>query len=435
MRVSAFVVMLLLSPACGPVEDDAGAIPEAPDIQAADIDLGLGDTGSDADNGFPAATHVFDPDGAHTFEIKAPAATWKHLLADAADYKRKRVYKKADVVIDGVLYKDVGLRTFGESSQRNWPHKPNIRIKFNFFDPKAAGPAKLNNIRLKAGSTDDSRLREPLVYDLMRAVGAYAPRYSWGRVGVNGDYYGLYQVLEHLDKRMWRNRFGNKDGPNFDADSNCWGLRCPPEGCDKLPKKYEIEPVGADTSKLVGAAKAIKDVSDDKLEAELGKYMDLDQLVRVYAVEAYVGETDGIHGAGANFEMYQDEKSGLIHVFRHGADSTFTNAEPLHDPALKPPVTCLKHKHADPFWARAWKIPGLKARIDKAFRKLQCEAATSKAINTWFDQYADRIAHELLNDPHGQKEPWPDVKGGVVQLKTWILERNVLVQKLLGKCP
>lgn len=434
VRYCTPIVVAIVTSACGAQAGSDDSLPQPVDIIAADIDLGDPDTASAAGTKLlPPALAVFDPLGAHKIELSAPAAAWNELLANAANVKLPRVYKKADVTIDGVLYSGVGIKNFGDGSQQAWHKKPNIRIKFNAFDDKAKGPGSLNNLRLKASGEDPSFLREPFTYDLYRAVGANAPRFSFGRVTVNGDYYGLYQALEHIDKRMFKDRFGNTDGLNYDPESGCFGFQCPDNGCDKLPAKYQIDPPGGSPAKLIALAQTLKTAKDADLEAELGKLVDLDQFIAVHAIEAYSSDADGVIASGANFEMYEDTSTGLLHVFRHGADTNFYTVRDIDKPEPVPNTLC--SAHVDPFWKRAWGIPGLRKRIDAVLRKLQCEVLVQAKVTEWFNRYAVSITNELIDDPHGQTNPKPDVLGGVSQLKTWILQRNFQVQALVGECP
>ncbi len=76
------------------------------------------------------------------------------MLANAANPKLERLWHEASVTFDGQVWKQVALRNFGEGSQEANAIKPNVRLKFNLYDPAGEGPSKLNNVRLKAGGEE-----------------------------------------------------------------------------------------------------------------------------------------------------------------------------------------------------------------------------------------------------------------------------------------
>lgn len=413
-----------------PADDDA--LPEAKDIHAADIDLSF-DAGGGGPEMLPHAKTTFDPFGAHKVEISVSKAIWTTILKNAENVDLQRIYHKGDVRIDGVQYKGVGFKNFGDGSQSGWWKKPNIRVKFNKFDDKNYGPAKLRNIRLKASGGDHSFLREPFTYELTRGLGGYAPRFSFARVFVNGEFYGLYQVLEHIDKRFFKHRFGNKDGLAFDPASSCYGLRCPSKGCADIAKKYEIEPLNGSFAKLIAAADAIKNAPDAQLEAKLSKVVNMEQLLIVYAVDATAADVDGFMATGANFELYENQTDGLLNVFRHGADSTFNDIVDFETPWPDPNKLC--GSHVDPFWSRAWKHKTLGPKLKAKLRKLHCDLLLPKKVSAFFARYAYPITNELINDPHGMYDPKPEVFNEITHIKAWIHERRFQLDKVLGKCP
>ncbi len=432
---AAFCLLLWsgwLSGCASPTANEAdGGLPEPDDVQVADIDLGLDGLGTDLEK-LRTPVGFLDRRGAHDIRLTIPAAAWKTLLANAEDVKLPRTYHKAEVQVGADKWSNVGVKNFGDGSQLDWWQKPNLRIKFNIFDDTQKGPAKLRNLRLKASGGDHAFLREPYTYDIFRGLGAHAPRFSFARVWINGDFYGLYQLLEHIDKRFFKYRFGNTKGLNYDPAGSCYGFRCPDKGCAALAGKYDVEPIGGKFDKLVAVADVLKNAPDGELKAKLGALVDLDQLLAVYAVEAYLGEVDGLMASGANFEIYQDEKTGLLHVFRHGADSTLSHAVDFDTPWPDPNKLC--KSHTDPFWPRAWKHPELGKLLRAKLRKLQCEVMTNAKVAAWFEPFAYTITNELIVDPHGPKDPKPNVLVEISGIKTWVAQRNLHVGKLLGGC-
>lgn len=391
-------------------------------------------TDSSQPTGLPAATKLFDPQGVHTIAIEAPAPDWSALLADAADPKRKRDWHAATVTMDGQVYDQVGLRNFGEGSQQGNPKKPNMRLKFDQFTPTAQGPEGQVNLRLKAGGTEATFLREPLFFELLRSVGAPAPRWSFARVTVNGQAYGLYQAFEHPGERMFAHFLGQplpvtaKDHDYTPAIS-CVGLQCPAQGCAALTQTYALQAgQGADLTQLI---QAIEQAPDDQLQAQVGTIAAWDELVAVHAVEALASEVDGIMASGANFELFADGP-GLLHTVRYGADETFYEHYALEHPWGPPNQLC--PKRTERFFSRVLAIPPLRAQVLATWKALRCGRFEHKSVKAWIEALRPGLLAELARDP--VTASGPDQAGEAMDdLEAWVADRNVQLTQLVGACP
>lgn len=130
-------------------------------------------------------------------------------------YKEKsnqNLYLQANVVVDGKTYYASGIRIKGESSYEFYPgQKKSFKLKFNQFikDQKIDG---LSCINLNNGFKDPSMMREKILFDAMRAEGLPAPRVTYANVFVNDEAYGLYFLVEDINKPFFNFNFGNKDG-------------------------------------------------------------------------------------------------------------------------------------------------------------------------------------------------------------------------------
>ena len=377
----------------------------------------------------------FDPQGIHQVALTLPADQWKKYLdrvenpvVDAAE-----VYVEADVTIDGASYGKVGIKDFGVGSQILNPEKPNIRIKFDEIVPEAEGPEKLDNLRLKAAGQDPTFLREQLANDLVRAAGGHSPRWSWARVSVNGKAYGLYIALEHVDKRMYKRLFDNKDGNQYDPMGGCLALNCPAKGCDGLKSYYEADP--GDFTTLIQLAKVVHDAPDSELLAKMEPLANVDGLLALYAVEALASNYDGLLSAGHNFRIYQDSATGKLNFFGRSMDLSFGVWEVTYDiktPWGEPNTWC-KNRN-DKFYSRAWSSPQVKEKLMAKFRTLQCGAMRPDAAKAWLRDMRSRIHPERMAEVSPTFTPAEEAASYVL-LENYIDQRGKELEKLLGKCP
>src|SRR5690606_20187937 len=65
---------------------------------------------------------------------------------------------------------------------------------------------------LNNGVQDNTALREHLTFDFYSAAGVPAPRTAAAQVYVNGEYYGVYQLIETIDRAFLKRWFNTKAG-------------------------------------------------------------------------------------------------------------------------------------------------------------------------------------------------------------------------------
>ena len=441
VAVAVALALAWLAAACGSPAP-AVAAPEADAALAADVTDGadaVQDAGQDAaTKGFAAAAKLFDPHGIHVVAIELPLPDWTALLADAQDPVRVRDWHAAKVHIDGQPYDQVAVRNFGEGSQQANPKKPNVRLKFDQYDPKLEGPEGQHNLRLKASGTEPTFLREPLFFELLRSLGAPAPLWSFARVTVNGEPYGLYQLFEHPDKRLFRRVLdlppdtGPTKRANYSPLLNCVGLQCPnaggKQGCTGLLAHYELK-VG-DGSDLTALVQAIEQAPDAQLQAQVDTHASFQELLAIHAVEAAASEVDGLMASGFNFELFADAQ-GRLHVVRTGADETFYEHYDLMQPWGPPNVVC--PGRTDRFYSRVLAIPALKDQLVQKWKALRCGKMQYKAVEAWVEALRGPILAELALDPKTLVSV-ADASGAMDELEAWVTDRNAALKQVVGAC-
>lgn len=218
----------------------------------------------------------------------------------------------ASVEIDGNFIDSVGMRQKGQFS--NWGSdglKEPFKVDFNAYVPgqKYDGLKKLN---LQNGFADPSFMRDALSYKLMRDFGVAAPRTSYARVYINDEYWGLYVVIEHVDDRFLKNWFDNNDGNLFKCMVNTnmtW------QGPDKEDYKDEFQLKTNeeldDWSQFIDFVDEIRLI--DEFEDSISTILQMDNYLRVLAVDVLLNNRDAYHSNGRNFYLYYDSTA---HAFQ-----------------------------------------------------------------------------------------------------------------------
>ncbi len=126
-------------------------------------------------------------------------------------------YMVASITFDSLQFDSVGIRLKGNSSYGHIGTKKPIKLYLDQFisAQEIDGMSKIN---LNNGFLDPTMMREKLFLDFMNKEGLPAPRCTYARVSYNGNYCGLFKIVEQMDSPFLKTRFGNKDGNLFKGD-------------------------------------------------------------------------------------------------------------------------------------------------------------------------------------------------------------------------
>ena len=379
------------------------------------------------------AETLFDPLGVHVVHVNTEPGVWPAYLQQVINDKHGKTYHKATIVFDGETYTDVGIRPFGYGSQFYNPSKPNIRMNFDYYIGDAVGPYKRRNIRLKASGQDRTFLRQPFSQSLIQQAGGNAPRWSWARVFVNGEAYGLYQVFEHVDKRFFDANFGETGGNDYEPGNICHGFNCPSGGCPALANTYTKDP--GDASEIVALAKLVADGADATWFTEAAKIVDWPSLMAQYAVETVLSDFDSLAAAGNNYEIYVRTDTGKMQFIPGGMDLNYGRNNSWYELYVPwgPPNTWCKGR-VDHLFQRILKTPEAVAQLNKAIDALHCGAFDAKAHVALIDGMRAMLAQDLYNDPKGIASK-SLIDKEFDTLKAYVVKRGAYLDGIFGKCP
>ena len=347
------IVLALVLQGCGR-DDEITVDPVDPGETPVDPVDPQEDDGDDADDvdWAKAVGYVFDATVIPEIHIKVPQAEWDQLLAyyNADNATQEYVHCDVRYVKGGseTTLPDAGLRLKGNTSRR-WPgdadspQHVHFGLNFHKFNPDEAHTLKgLRKMDLKWFKDDPSYVREVFCYDLFRRYGVWTAIRDvharlWIQIGDHKEkYYGVYGMMEHIDKnylRIRRKEFGGKDG-------NLWKCAYPASladthasmGVDDNRSKYVYE---LKTNKTTGleAAKTqlkdfirhVRDLSGSEFDAWIASVMDVDLLLKTYAVNVAVGMWDDYWGNTNNYYLYfttTDPAKYKVYLIPYDYDNT-----------------------------------------------------------------------------------------------------------------
>lgn len=165
---------------------------------------------------------LFGMNGIHTVEIDfTQFGWWDTLTANKAQSDQDGIdyYMSGTVTIDGIPLDSVGVRLKGNASYNHPGTKKPIRLEFDEYRPSQRYDG-LSALHLNNSAYDPTMLREKLMLDALRNQGIPAPRCAFALVYFNNAFVGVYNMIEHIDKKFLRTHFNDDRGNLFKGDPN-----------------------------------------------------------------------------------------------------------------------------------------------------------------------------------------------------------------------
>ena len=231
------------------------------------------------------------------------------LLPAERDYE----YVEGTVRFEGTTYDHVGIRHKGNTSlvepYRMGRAKLHYKLDFDKLDdlyPETEGRTLLgmDKVNLANGFRDPTLLRDILTVDLLREFGAYAPRARPCVVFFNGEFRGLFVMIEQIDKISLRDRFGNDTGNLYKPDGDSAGLTEFVQA--DLEKKTNKKK--ADWSDIAGFIAKLNDPTVD-----IATILDVDSFLPWLAVTVAIANLDSYLARPHNYYLYNNPATGLFH--------------------------------------------------------------------------------------------------------------------------
>ncbi len=229
-------------------------------------------------------------------------------------------YVKADITIDGVKFKNVGLRKKGFIGSQS-TSRPSFKIKLDYKNKKAR-IGELSTLTLNNNQQDTALLSQYMGYLFFRDAGLPAPRCAFAKVTLNGSDLGVYSHVESAKKTLVENGFGNSDGTLYEGTVADFHQDWEASFDRKFGKKdYGLQQI----KKLIDAVKLPEGESFETFDAEsaMKDLVAMDDFYQFWAVESLLGFWDGYSGNRNNFFFYVNRSDDKIYFIPWGGDCMF----------------------------------------------------------------------------------------------------------------
>ncbi|MBN1610343.1 MAG: CotH kinase family protein [Polyangiaceae bacterium] len=387
-RRSALPAVLVLCAACSshgrsptstnPDIETPDASTETPDAstETPDASTGTPDGSTETPDGSnePTDSEIFDDAIAHEFIIEISQEEWEGITQDMLDYAeefplelfydgdgreyRTDNYRKADFIYrrsDGTEIKltQVGIRSRGNESRRlpyqnGQYYKSHFKVKFDeTFDLPADDTAtevlskrrfaglKALNFKWSRYNTWDSyanqsKINELFSYGLLGEIGVNAPRMSMGtltfRIAGSEVDYGLYGIVEPVDKPFLKRRYGASDGDLYKClyleleggpDLSEESLAGDHVGVKDVATNYrpiydlKTNETTSDHSALKDFVHQLNTLEGQQFVDYMEANFDVDRFVRYLAMGIYISNLDDYRFLANNYYLFFDTQGKI----------------------------------------------------------------------------------------------------------------------------
>ena len=372
---------------------------------------------------------LFDASVLHRIDLRVEGRGWETLKEN---YQQDDYYR-ADLQWNGVTVRNVGIRSRGLGSRK--PSKPGLRVD---IDRYAGGQMflGLTSLVLDNLAQDASGIRERLAMRFYDRMGLPAPREAHARLFVNGEYAGLYAIVEPIDRNFLTRAFRAPDGSienegylfeyeyesawNFDdlgSDVEPYSALFDPVTHEDAPKATLYGPIAA-------MIRAINQTPDAAFVGTVGEYLDLMLFMKHVAVQAFIAEWDGVLGyAGVNnFYLYRLANSTRSRFIAWDDDNAFKAAD----------FTIRQSHGENVLMRRAMQVPELRAAYFDALLASASAATRDGWLESEVQQQRRLIAESMRAD---DKKPFTneEFETGMTELADFARRRAAIVRCEVAK--
>jgi spore coat protein CotH len=360
-----------------------------------------------------AGDPMFDPTRLHELRVVMDPNDWTSLQREFLSNQ----YYAANFSLDGQVLEQVGIRSRGKGSRSGV--KPGLEIDTN----KYVSNQEFNGVKklvLDNVIQDNTFLKEPLAYPVFEAMGIPGPQIAYTRVTVNDQYWGVYWLIENIDKNFLAKRFGEKEGILYKYEY-VEDYRFTDKGSD--PRGYfpifkPESPDNPDGSTLVKFIQTANSAPEAGFAAAMAPFLDVDKFLTYIAVENAIAQQDGFLGLQGmnNFYVYQFAGTTKFQFIPWDQDTSFVAAD----------FPVMQRVDTNVLARKLLADPAKKQVYLSAIKAATAQAMNSAFLDPKIDANYALMRNSVLEDT---KKPWTNeqFEQGVLGIKAIISGRPAAV--------
>lgn len=368
---------------------------------------------------------LFDTNLLRTISLTFSNANWYTLLASGR-------ISGANVpctlsLENGITAFNVGARHKGNSSYDLGGSKKSINLDINWMDHDARVMG-YRAINLNNAAGDCTLMREALYFNIM---GEYTPcpRAALARLEINGQYWGVYSMVDQLNKDLLNEWFPGHDGDRWRApnigkggfDSGASAFSYLGSSISRYTNHYELKstPSNDAWARLVNACDILNNTPGENLKDELEKAFAVDRWLWFLALENIFVDDDSYWFKGADYSFYYEPESGRFHPVEHDGNEAFYsdmgvnyNLSPLHGATAS----------NRPLLSKLLAVPEWRQRYLAHMRTVLEERFNPAHLDSFINHFHYLSTDDIALDPK-KNFSMPAYTNAIVSLKRYITNR------------
>ncbi len=276
-------------------------------------------------------------------EIDLPTGALNYINSDPS----AEIYVEGSLTYNGETISPIGIRYKGSVgafvgglSGEDWLNpsgrKTATKLSMKFkIDWKGYHSTfyNLKTLQLHSMNLDNSQMHDRLGYWLFRKMGVPAPRCIHTKLYINGEYNGLFSLVEQIDEQFTEYHFSDGSGNLY---KEVWPLKS-----DNSIQSDRNFYQGLVTNKIQGTnigiiksfAENILNADDSEIQTVIDHHMDLNKTIALAVVDRAIRNDDGpFHWYcdwGScdphNFFWYENPTTNKVHLIPWDLDNAFEN--------------------------------------------------------------------------------------------------------------
>lgn len=353
-------------------------------------------------------SRLFDLSRLSVITLEVTREEWSQLLKNFDANPGTEEMVRADFIWqrgeDTIMLTNIGLRPRGNVFSRNRPegsygqshqtkdpdwHHAHFKLGFDQFqDQEFMG---LESLNLKWLNNDPTHVREVYGYDLFRRFGVYTSSHiSYTRlyIHVQGDpapaYFGIYTMIEPIDKKFVQARFLDDQGHLWKC---LWGAdfkrtaaqsKMGVEDINPTNKALSVKPpydlktskkeIEAARAKLYDYVVKLNTLKGPAFEKWISRHLDTETFLRYLAVNTLVGMWDDYWVNQNNYYIYLDTRGRLTYI-PYDYDNSLGTGQILANVGIQDVLNMSPNHSNRPLVKKVLDIP----RYEKRYRELLAE--------------------------------------------------------------
>ena len=344
---------------------------------------------------------LYDEGVLRTLFIMTKDDEWKE---EMEAFYRTDVAVPADLIVDGKLYKDIGLKYRGNSSY--FSVSPDLKRSINLYLDHKDQKQKLlgyKTLNLLNGNSDPTFMREVIYSHVARN---YIPAFkgNFVKVVINGESWGIYSHIQQYNKDFLEDNFKTRGGVRWKIGAGGGGsgtLKYPGDKKENFGG-FQQRTENADNAwkELRQFTKLLDETPIDELDKKLHSRLDVDGALWSLALEC-IFQDEGYFTRGSDYNLYLDP-DGRFHLLQHDGNEVMSipggpgMPSGLRGPELEPFYNADNEDR--PLMYKMFQVPHLKARYRHHVKTITEEWISWDKIGPVVNQYAALIREEVKKD-------------------------------------